>query len=135
MYFSQRTQISLRRLQVVFKSSRRLTTKPDVVTTSYRRCPIYDVLKTTDLRRLKDVQFATSWKRLIYNVLTYLTKFFFWWHLGFKRKKRKYKLRYVAMPVSGFHKNTNRDIYKANIFSSNKKNVLITHQGLLYCKK
>ena len=30
---------------------------------------IYNVLKTSDLRRLEDVQFTTSWKSLIYNVV------------------------------------------------------------------
>ena len=65
---TQPTQTSLRRLQDVLKRSRRLTTKQDVVTTSGKRCRIYDVLKTSDLRRLEDVQFATSGKRLIYNV-------------------------------------------------------------------
>ena len=40
----------------VLKKSRRLTTKQDVVTTSGKR------------RRLEDVQFTTSWKRLIYDV-------------------------------------------------------------------
>ena len=66
---SQWTQTSLRHLQDVLKRSRRLTTKPDVVTTSYRRRLIYDVLKTSDLRRLEDVRFTTSWRRLIYVVL------------------------------------------------------------------
>ena len=54
----------------VFKtSSGRLTTKPDVVTTSYRKRLIYDVLKTSDLRHLEDVRFTTPWRRLIYVVL------------------------------------------------------------------
>ena len=45
----------------VFKtSSRRLTTKQDVVTTSAKRRRIYDILKTSDLGRLEDVQFTTS---------------------------------------------------------------------------
>ena len=57
---SQRTQTSLRRLQDVLKRSRRLATKQDVVTTSGKRRRIYDVLKTSDLRRLEDVQFRTS---------------------------------------------------------------------------
>ena len=57
---SQRTQTSLRRLQDVLKRSRRLTTKQDVVTTSGKRRLIYDNLKTSDLRRLEDVEFATS---------------------------------------------------------------------------
>ena len=57
---AQRTQTSLRRLQDVLKRSRRFTTKPDVVTTSGKRRRIYDVLKTSDLRHLEDVQFGTS---------------------------------------------------------------------------
>ena len=73
---SQWTQTSLRHLQDVLKRSRRLTTKPDVVTTSYRRRliydswrrPIYVVLKTSDLRRLEDVWFTSSWRRPIYDV-------------------------------------------------------------------
>ena len=47
----------------------RLTTKPDVFTTSGRRSRIYDVLKTSYLRRLEDVRFITSWRRLFYDVL------------------------------------------------------------------
>ena len=57
---SQRTQTSLRRLQDVLKRSRRLTTKQDVITTSGKRRLIYDDLKTSDLRRLEDVEFTTS---------------------------------------------------------------------------
>ena len=45
------------------------TTKPEVNTTSYRRRLIYDVRKTSDLRRLEDVRFTTSSRRLIYVVL------------------------------------------------------------------
>ena len=66
---SQRIQTSLRHLQDVLKRSRRLTTKPNVVKTSGKRCLIYDVLKTPYLHRLEDVQFATSWRHLIYSVL------------------------------------------------------------------
>ena len=44
----QSTQTSLRRLQDVLKSSRRLTTKQDVVMTSGKRRQIYDVLKTSN---------------------------------------------------------------------------------------
>ena len=51
--------MSLRRLQDVFKRSRRLTTKQDVFTTSGKKRWIYDVLKTSDLGRLEDV-FRTS---------------------------------------------------------------------------
>ena len=70
---TQPTQTSLSRLQDVLRRSRRLTTKQDVVTTCRKRrwiydVWIYDVLKTSDLRCLEDVQFATSWKRLIYKV-------------------------------------------------------------------
>ena len=56
----QRTQTSLRRLQDVLKSSRRLTSKPDVVRTSGKRHLIYDVFKTSYLRGLKDLQLTTS---------------------------------------------------------------------------
>ena len=66
---TQRTQTSLRRLQDVLKRSRGVATKQDVVTTSEKRRRIYDVLKTSDLRRLKDVQLRTSWGRQIYDVL------------------------------------------------------------------
>ena len=38
------------------------------IVTSWKRL-IYDALKTSDLRRLEDVQFTTSWRRLIYDVL------------------------------------------------------------------
>ena len=65
---SQRTQTSSGRLQDVWKRSRRLTIKPDGFRTSGRRRPIYDVLKTSYLRRLEDVRFLTSWRRLIYDV-------------------------------------------------------------------
>ena len=65
---SQPTQTSLRRLQDVLNRSRRLTTKQDVVMTSGKWRPIYDVLKTSDLRCLEDVQVTTSWRRLIYDV-------------------------------------------------------------------
>ena len=50
------------------QKSRCLTTKQDTVTTSGKRHQIYDVLKTSDLRRLEGVQFTRSWRRLIYNV-------------------------------------------------------------------
>ena len=45
----------LRRLHVVLRRSRRLTTKPDVVKTSGERRLIYDVLRTSNLQRLEDV--------------------------------------------------------------------------------
>ena len=64
---TQRTQTSFRRLQDVLKRSRRLASKPDVVTTSGRRHRIYDVLRTSDLRcheddlrRLENVPNQTS---------------------------------------------------------------------------
>ena len=44
-------------------------TKQGIVTTSGKRRQIYDALKTSDLRRLEDVQFKTSWRRLIYVIL------------------------------------------------------------------
>ena len=74
---SQPAQTSLRRLQDVLKRSRRLTTKQDVVSTSgndvqfrtsWRRL-IYVTLKTSNLQRLENVWFRTSWKRPIYVVL------------------------------------------------------------------
>ena len=57
---TQPRQTSLRRLQDVLKRFRHLATKQDVVTTSAKRCWIYDVLKTSDLHRLEDVQFMRS---------------------------------------------------------------------------
>ena len=73
----QWTQTSLKRHQDVLKRSRRLATKQDVVTTSGKRCRIYNVLKTSDLRPLEDVQlgrledvwFLMSWGRWIFDVL------------------------------------------------------------------
>ena len=65
---TQPTQTSLRCLQDVLKRSRCITTKQDVVMTSGKRCQIYDVLKTSDLRRLENNHFMTSWRRLIYDV-------------------------------------------------------------------
>ena len=66
---SQPSQTSLRRLQDVLKSSRRLMTKQYVLTTSGKRCLIYVVLKTSNLLCLEDVWFTTSSGRLIYDVL------------------------------------------------------------------
>ena len=66
---TQPTQTSLRCLQDVLKRSRCITTKQDIVTTSGKRCQIYDVLKTSDLWRLPNVWLTTSWRRLIYVVL------------------------------------------------------------------
>ena len=65
----QSTQTSLRRLQDVLKSSRRLTTKQDVVMTSGKRRQIYDVLKTSNFWRFENVWFKTSSGCLIYDVL------------------------------------------------------------------
>ena len=67
-YLTQWTQTSLRRLQNLFKRSRRLTihdvwrrTRQDVrFTTSWRR-RIYVVLKMPSLRGLENVWFTTSW--------------------------------------------------------------------------
>ena len=66
-----------RRLQDVLKKSRRLSNKQNVVTTSGKRRPIYDVLKTSDLDvlktsnlgRLENVWFTTFSGRLIYDAL------------------------------------------------------------------
>ena len=59
----------------VFKTSsgrlKKTTTSYDQIRhhhESGKRRPIYDVLKTSDLRRLQGVQFRTSWRRLIYDV-------------------------------------------------------------------
>ena len=51
---TQWTQTSLRRFQDFWKS---FMTKPDVATAPGRRCRIYDVLKTSDLRSLEEVWF------------------------------------------------------------------------------
>ena len=61
---SQQTQMSLRRLQDVLKRSQCLTTKQNVVTTSGKRRRVYDVLKTSDLYCLEDVNLRC----LIYDV-------------------------------------------------------------------
>ena len=50
----------------LLKRSRRHATKPDVAKTSCKRLLIYVVLKTSNLWRLEDVWFTTSWRRLIY---------------------------------------------------------------------
>ena len=58
-----------RHRQDVWKKTSNLWRLEDVwFTTSWRR-PIYVVLKTSNLRRLEDVWFMTSWRRLIYDVL------------------------------------------------------------------
>ena len=72
MLISQPKQTSLRHLQddVLWPNqtlSRRL--EKDVWFRMSWRRPVYDVLKTSDLRRLKDVWFRTSWRRLIYIAL------------------------------------------------------------------
>ena len=56
----QPIQTSLRHLQDALKRSRRLTTRQGVVTKSGKRHRIYDVLKSSDLRRPEDVQFTKS---------------------------------------------------------------------------
>ena len=56
---TQWTQTPPRRLQDAIKGSRRLKSKQDVVTTPYRRCLIYDVFKTPDLRHPEDVRPTT----------------------------------------------------------------------------
>ena len=61
LFLYQRTQTSLTRLQDVSKRSRGLTTNLSVVTTSGKRRLIYEIFKTSDLRRLEDVWFTTSW--------------------------------------------------------------------------
>ena len=68
IFTTQRTQVSLGGLQDIWKRSWRLTNKPDVFTMSGRRSRICEVLKTSDLRRLEDVRFITSWRRLFYDV-------------------------------------------------------------------
>ena len=65
----QRTQTSLRHPQIILKRLPYFTTKPDVAKTSGKGRLTQDVWRTSDLRRLEDVQFTTSWRRLIYNVL------------------------------------------------------------------
>ena len=69
IHASQGTKTSLGRPQGVWNRPQRLRTKPDVLKTSGRRSRIYDGLKTSDLPRLEDVRFITSWIRLIYDVL------------------------------------------------------------------
>ena len=46
----------LRRLEDILISARRLMTKQDVPMMSGKNLRIYDILKTSDLQRLKDVQ-------------------------------------------------------------------------------
>ena len=58
-----------RRRQDFLQKTSDLWRLEDVWFTSSWRRPIYDVLKTFDLRRLEDVWFITSWKHMIYDVL------------------------------------------------------------------
>ena len=58
-----------RRRHDVWKKTSDLRRLEDVWFTSSWRRPIYDVLKTSDLWRLQDVWFSTSWRCLIYVVL------------------------------------------------------------------
>ena len=55
-----------RRRHDVLQKTSDLRRLEDVRFTSSWRRPIYDVLKTSDLRRFEDVRFTTSWRRLIY---------------------------------------------------------------------
>ena len=57
-----------RRSHDIWKKTSDLRRLKDVWFTSSWRRPIYDVLKTSDLLCLEDVQFTTSWRRLIYDV-------------------------------------------------------------------
>ena len=59
----------IKRRHDVWKMTSDLRRLEDVWFTSSWRHPIYDVSKTSDLRRLQDVWFLTSWRRLIYDVL------------------------------------------------------------------
>ena len=58
-----------RRWHDVWKKTSDLRRLEDVWFMSSWRRPIYNVLKTSDLRRLQDVWCTTSWRRLIYVVL------------------------------------------------------------------
>ena len=58
-----------RRRHNVLQKTSDLRRLEDVRFTSSWRHPIYDVLMTSDLRRLEDVRFTMSWRRLIYVVL------------------------------------------------------------------
>ena len=58
-----------RRHQDVLQKTSDLRRLEDVRFTSSWRRPIYDVFKTSDLRRLADVWFKTSWRHPIYDVL------------------------------------------------------------------
>ena len=67
-----------RRLQDVWQKTSDLRRIEDVLFTSSWRRPISNILKTSYLRRLEDVGFTLSWRRLIYNVL----KTSDFWRLG-----------------------------------------------------
>ena len=54
---------------VVWKKTWDLQRLEDVEFTTSWRSPIWDVLKTSDLRRLEDLWFMSSWRRPIDNVL------------------------------------------------------------------
>ena len=58
-----------RRRQDVWKKTSDLWRLEDALFKSSWRRPIYDVLKTSDLRRLEYVWFKTSWRRPVYVVL------------------------------------------------------------------
>ena len=58
-----------RRLQDVWQKTSDLRRIEDVLFTSSWRRPISNILKTSYLRRLEDVGFTSSWRRLIYDVL------------------------------------------------------------------
>ena len=58
-----------RRRHDVLQKTSDLRRLEDVRFTSSWRRPIYDVLKTSDLHLLEDVRFTMSWRGLIYDVL------------------------------------------------------------------
>ena len=60
----QKTSELQRQIYVALKKSDLLRLEDIWFTTSWRRL-IYNVLKTSDLGRLENVQFPTSWRRLI----------------------------------------------------------------------
>ena len=60
----QKTSELQRQIYVSLKKSDLLRLEDIWFTTSWRRL-IYNVVKTSDLRRLENVQFPTSWRRLI----------------------------------------------------------------------
>ena len=56
--------------QDVWRKTSDLRRLEDVLFTSSWRSLIYDVLRTSNLRRLEDVQFTSSWGRPIYDIFT-----------------------------------------------------------------